>query len=564
MDLDSVAVWTEPKPIMTARGGTLIRTARPTTGFWSLWARYKTYLRKHGISPRKLPDGTWEVTHFMDGQLHELALEDAKIDSSGLLKWQVEPMTRLVEILKTNLSAVDSSSTGVGKTYTACSVAKNLGLALGVICPKAVIPSWHEASKHIGTEIKFVVNYEGLKFSAGEKYIVWTPMGYPVWKISERDPVLLVFDEAHRCKDHNLSKNALMLISAVSQKIRHLLVSATLADSPLHMRAVGYSLGLHNGRNFQEWIRSLGCWKDSNNRWHFTGGENSMKRIRSSIFPSRGVRIRADDLGKDFPTTLITAEVIEASGADKIYESLQKRLEKVQEQTENYHKTVLTEVLGARRRVELLKVPSMVSLAKDAIEQDNSVAIFVCFNETVEALKEALKCPVITGETPQNERNRIMKVFRADRIPAVVLNISAGGVGISLHGARQRLSLISPSWSAIDLIQTIGRVRRAGGSHSVQKILFANGSVEESVCARVRSKVGCIETLNDGDTQGITMKRKAEPKNESNGGNEIQAGRSIQRPKKTRLDSSGTSKKVGGKPTHDRTRPEPSEQTLPF
>lgn len=241
-----------------------------------------------------------------------------------------------------------------------------------------------------------------------------------------------------------------------------------------------------------------------------------MKRIRSSIFPARGVRIRADDLGKDFPTTLITAEVIEASGADKIYESLQKRLEKVQEQTENYHKTVLTEVLGARRRVELLKVPSMVSLAKDAIEQDNSVAIFVCFNETVEALKEALKCPVITGDTPQNERNRIMKVFRADRIPAVVLNISAGGVGISLHGARQRLSLISPSWSAIDLIQTIGRVRRAGGSHSVQKILFANGSVEESVCARVRSKVGCIETLNDGDTQGITMKRKAELKHSEN------------------------------------------------
>jgi len=564
MDLDSVANWTEPKPIMTARGGTLIRTARPSPGFWSLWARYKTYLRKHGISPRKLPDGTWEITHFMDGQLHELALEDSKIDSSGLLKWQVEPMTRLVEILKTNLSAVDSSSTGVGKTYTACSVAKNLGLALGVICPKAVIPSWHDASKHIGTEIKFVVNYEGLKFTAGEKYIVWTPMGYPVWKISERDPVLLVFDEAHRCKDHNLSKNALMLISAVSQKIRHLLVSATLADSPLHMRAVGYSLGLHNGRNFQEWIRSLGCWKDSNNRWHFTGGENSMKRIRSSIFPARGVRIRADDLGKDFPTTLITAEVIEASGADKIYESLQKRLERVQEQTENYHKTVLTEVLGARRRVELLKVPSMVSLAKDAIEQDNSVAIFVCFNETVEALKEALKCPVITGETPQNERNRIMKVFRADRIPAVVLNISAGGVGISLHGARQRLSLISPSWSAIDLIQTIGRVRRAGGSHSVQKILFANGSVEESVCARVRSKVGCIETLNDGDTQGITMKRKAEPKHESNGGNEIQAGRSIQRPKKTRLDANGTSKKVGGKQTYDRLCSEPSEQTLPF
>lgn len=515
MNLDALANWTEPRSISTARGGTLIRTARPTPGFWDVWSRHKLTLRKHGVSPRKLPDGTWELTHFMDGQIHELSLEDGKIDSSGLLKWQVEPMSRLVEILKNHISAVDSSSTGVGKTYTACSVAKNLGLAIGVICPKAVIPSWHEASKHIGTEIKFVLNYEGLKFSAGAKYIVWTPHGYPVWKISERDPVLLIFDEAHRCKDHNLSKNALMLISAVAQKIRHLLVSATLADSPLHMRAVGYSLGLHNGRNFQEWIRSLGCWKDANHRWHFSGGENAMKRIRSHIFPARGVRIRADDLGKDFPTTLITAEVIEASGADKIYESLKKRLEKVEAETEDYHKTVLTEVLGARRRVELLKVPSIISLAKDAIAQDNSVAIFVCFNETVSALREAFRCPVITGETPQEDRNRIMKSFRSDRIPCVVLNISAGGVGISLHGKRQRLSLISPSWSAIDLIQTIGRVRRAGGSHSIQKILFASGSVEESVCARVRSKVGCIETLNDGDTQGIEIKRKPNPKSVS-------------------------------------------------
>ena len=106
----------------------------------------------------------------------------------------------------------------------------------------------------------------------------------------------------------------------------------------------------------------------------------------------------------------------------------------------------------------------------------------------------------------------MMKLFRSDRIPCAVLNISAGGVGISLHGERQRLSLISPSWSAIELIQTVGRVRRAGGSHSVQKILFASGTVEEAVCARVRSKVGCIETLNDGDTQGIQIKRKATPK----------------------------------------------------
>jgi superfamily II DNA or RNA helicase len=511
MDLESIAAWSEPKPVMTQRGGTLIRTATPNPGFWNIWARHKFALRKAGVSPRKLPDGSWEITQFMDGRLHELALDNDRLDTSGLLKWQIEPMTTLVSILKKNISAIDSSSTGVGKTYTACSVAKNLGLALGVVCPKAVIPSWREAAKHIGTEVRFIINYEGLKFTAGKKYIAWTDMGYPVWKISERDPILLVFDEAHRCKDHNLSKNALMLVSAVSQKIRHLLVSATIADSPLHLRAAGYSLGLHNGRNFRQWITGLGCWQDRNNAWHFSGANNSMKRIRDTIFPARGVRIRADELGKEFPQTLITADVIEAQGVDQVYESLKKRLARVEVETDCYAKSVLTEVLAARRRVELLKVPSILSLAKDAIEENNSVAIFCCFNETVEALKEALKCPVITGETPQESREKIMKVFRADKIPCVVLNIAAGGVGISLHGKRQRLSLISPSWSAIELIQTIGRVRRAGGSYSVQKILFASGTVEEQVCNKVRRKVGNIETLNDGDTQGIDVKR-AKPK----------------------------------------------------
>ena len=167
--------------------------------------------------------------------------------------------------------------------------------------------------------------------------------------------------------------------------------------------------------------------------------------------------------------------------------------------------------MAARRRVELLKVPSFVSLAKDSIAQGNSVALFVCFNETVEAIVEALKCPAITGETPQERREKIMKAFRGDKLTCVVLNIAAGGVGISLHGKRQRLSLISPSWSAIELIQTIGRVRRAGGSYSIQKILFAAGTVEEKVCAKVRAKVGNIETLNDGDTQGIVVTR-ARPK----------------------------------------------------
>jgi len=505
--LETVVDWTEPRPVMTKRGGTLIRTAIPTKGFWEMWRGNKEPLRRMGVHPRKVA-GAWEVTHFMDGGLHELETEPTRMNTAGLLDWQVEPMKDLVGIMREHLSALDSSDTGTGKTFVACAVARQLGLKLGVICPKAVIPSWAEAAKHIGAEVKFILNYEALKSKKGERYVAWSPDGYAVWKIRPQDPVLLVFDEAHRCKDPSLSKNSRLLVSAVAQKIRHLLVSATLAESPLHLRAAGMSLGLHNGRDFWDWCVRMGCWKDGWNGWHFNGGHKVMKKIRDMIFPDRGVRVRVDDLGSKFPETVISADLIEADGVDKVYTRLKATIAKVDAETKNYAQTVFTEILAARRRVELLKVPAMVSMAKDAIAEGSSVALFVCFNDTLEAIRSELKCPVITGETPAAERERIKKEFQADLFPAVVLNIACGGVGISLHGRRHRVALISPSWSAFELKQCLGRVWRAGGSRSIQRILFAAGTIEEKVCTKVRSKIGRLETLNDGDTQGIEVRRE--------------------------------------------------------
>lgn len=509
--LEDIMDWSEPRPVMTKRGGTLLRTAIPTDAFWELWRRFKAELRRMGIHPRKV-GRSWEVTHFMDGQLHEISDSESEMNTAGLLEWQIDPMKHLVGILRNRLSAIDSSDTGTGKTFVACAVARQLGLKLAVVCPKAVIPSWGEAAKHIGAEVKFILNYEALKSKKGAQFVSWDARGYPVWKIRSGDPVLIVFDEAHRCKDPSLSKNALLLASAVSQKIRHILVSATIAESPLHLRAAGYSLGLHNGRDFWDWCVKMGCWKDGWNGWHFNGGQRIMKQIRDLIYPKCGVRVRAEELGDKFPETVITADLIEADGVDKIYTKLKARIAKVAAETSNYAQTVFTEILAARRRVELLKVPAMVSMAKDAMAEGSSVALFVCFNDTVEAIQSELKCPAITGQTPAAEREKLKKEFQADLIPALVLNIAAGGIGISLHGKRHRVALISPSWSAFELVQCLGRVWRAGGSKSIQRILFTAGTIEEQICAKVRAKIGRLETLNDGDTAGIEVKRARKEK----------------------------------------------------
>lgn len=134
-----------------------------------------------------------------------------------------------------------------------------------------------------------------------------------------------------------------------------------------------------------------------------------------------------------------------------------------------------------------------------------SVAIFVNFNETADALCEKLKTRcVIRGGQSDPDREANIAAFQADREPIIIANIRAGGVGVSLHGtpeSRTRLSIISPSDSGQDLKQALGRVWRANGAKSIQRIFFAAGTVEEKVCANVRAKIARIDTINDGDLE---------------------------------------------------------------
>ena len=80
--------------------------------------------------------------------------------------------------------------------------------------------------------------------------------------------------------------------------------------------------------------------------------------------------------------------------------------------------------------------------------------------------------------------------------------MQACSVALSLHDElheRPRVSLISPSYSASDVIQALGRIRRVGGTTATQKIVLAAGSVEERVAEAVQRKIDCIGTLSDRD-----------------------------------------------------------------
>ena len=130
-----------------------------------------------------------------------------------------------------------------------------------------------------------------------------------------------------------------------------------------------------------------------------------------------------------------------------------------------------------------------------------SVVIFLNFSDTVQTLCQNLGCDRVEGGQSAEQRQEAIDKFQRDETHVLVVNIAAGGTGISLHdtnGKRQRVSLICPSFSAKNHLQTLGRIHRNGAkSDAIQKILVAHDSIEEAVMKSINKKLKNLNILHD-------------------------------------------------------------------
>jgi superfamily II DNA or RNA helicase len=426
-----------------------------------------------------------------------------------LYPWQEPHQKRLVESLSSHGVALDSSDTGVGKTVISLQTSKDLGLTPFVLCPKSVVPSWKEhGAEHTH-------NYEKLR--TGRTMFVKKKGKSLEWFLN-RDKVLLIFDEVHRCKGDS-SMQSKLLAAAKKQGYKILMLSATAFHSPLEMRSIGFALNLHNYKDWWGWcIKECGCRKGTFGGLSFNGSRRVLNRIHDFIYEGdspMGSRIRIKDLPEgSFPDTLITADGYDVTYPeliDGIYDDMHKELEALDDKKQTDTDSSLTILLRARQQIELLKIPLFEELVNDYTSSGNSVIVFLNFKDSLTALGDRLsgKCSMSVIEGGQSDfvRKSNIDQFQWGINNVLLCMTQAGGTGLSLHdedGDRPRVSLISPSFSAIDLKQALGRVHRATGkSASIQKIVFANDTIEMNVCGNVRAKLNNLNLINDNELNPI-------------------------------------------------------------
>ncbi|AYV78337.1 MAG: DEAD/SNF2-like helicase [Edafosvirus sp.] len=437
-----------------------------------------------------------------------------------LLSYQVNHTTKLINIIKKNTTALDASDTGTGKTYSAIALCKQLDLHPIIICPKSVLFTWRKVCEFFNVQPFFIVNYETIRM--GKYYLDYKRGKCPYiklimkddlqtfeWKLPDnsKKKLIFIFDEVHKCSEVS-TNNGQLLFAAKQSELPMLILSATIADSPLKFKLFTYVLNFIDPSNVKEDNIDFEKYMRIVNSWLFKHSK-IMQRIHAMLYYERASRMRLDDIKDVFPSTQISAIPYNLgkereTEIENQYKIIADSLDDLKDKSKRDKSNPLVRMLRAHQKIELIKVPLFVELANDFMHNGYSVVIFVNFTQTLKLLQKMLlvKCVIHGGQTEQ-QRSKMIQDFQDNNFNILVANIKSGSSGISLHdlhGGHPRASILSPTWNSVDLIQALGRVHRANGKTvSIQRIVYIANTVEERIADKVREKIKNTDAINDGD-----------------------------------------------------------------
>lgn len=425
----------------------------------------------------------------------------------------------LRDALRKHGAALNSSAVGTGKTLVSVELVKDEASPCFVVAPKVVLPSWRKTFEEQGVSNFDAINYEKLR-AGNTPFGRWRTKQIFEWALPQN--TIIVVDECHRCKGVG-TKNSRMLRAAKDQGYRVLMLSATAAESPCDLWAIGYVLGLHNGGNFTKWALSWGATIDPWRRLTFPKkNKHKLQELHQLIYPDRGHKISRADMAEFFSETRIQVEPLDFGddgSIQKLYDDMEEELQRL-EQTASKDRgaNALTARLRARQAVEILKVPALAGMVEDYLDQGCSVAVFLSFHESMEALEQRLKVPCSHISGRHGNREAEIEAFQTNETHVILCQVSAGGVGVNLHdltGERPRVALVSPTDSAMEIEQILGRIDRAGAkTDTIQRILFAAGTIEEEVAKNFGKKIEQMRILHadlKNDVDHITKHTKHMP-----------------------------------------------------
>jgi len=434
-----------------------------------------------------------------------------------LFEWQRPLADAAVRALGRDRVFVLGACTGSGKTPITCEVIKRLGCPALVVAPKVSLTQWEKTAEAMGvTTLIGVVNPEKIAKPGGCNFCTHDRKNAPCqWHVPPG--TLVVFDEIHRGASGADSVTTWAVASLKAYEGSMLLaLSATVADSPMKLRALGYWLGFHNfsKQGFRAWCcrhgcstRTIGWGRNAKSVFAFTTNAQRAKAVMAAIRSDMGDRflsVKPEDI-PGFPDEVLDVMRLDLAARDAA--ALEKAYAEMPDSYRKASEEEMVQTLRLREQAEWCKAEAIAELAVGYESDGLSVFVLVNFTGARQRIEAYLKdrgvaYASIYGGQKDKERQEGIDAFQRNEIHVLVAMAAAASCALSAHDERHerpRVSLISPGYNASDVKQGLGRIRRVNGTKAVQHFVMAANSVEERVARTLERKLANIDTLNDGD-----------------------------------------------------------------
>jgi len=441
-----------------------------------------------------------------------------------------------VEYIEKNERVILGDEPGLGKTISSIGAVQHLD-AYPVLCvvPAAVRSHWEkEWNTWLPRKaVKTVKSGNHTDFRGSVVICTYSLVYKFTEKFKEKNFQAIIADESHKLKNSSTKRASSVKKIAKDIPYRMLLTGTPVINEPSELINQLKILGVFKDI-FGGWMEFTDRYCNRKEakfgKWDISGASNLdelFERLTGNCYIRRNKS--DEDILNELPKkqrTIIDLEIdnrkkyndIEENLADHLREKykqdeeFQKRIDHLSDPLQEAHKERHAEArvrraMNAEHLVKINELRQATSKGKmkeakkwirNFAENGEPLLIFAHYKDTTQTLADEFDCPKITGDVDADRRGEIVEEFQNGEHQLLVLNVEAGGVGITLTEASN-VAFVEIPWTWAEISQAEDRCHRISQTDSVNiHFLLANDTIDEEMFRLVREKKVITDQVNKG------------------------------------------------------------------
>ncbi len=412
-----------------------------------------------------------------------------------------------------NRTVIVADDMGIGKTIEALATIESaIAYPALVICPASLRINWlRECEKWLTNRHAYILDKvyslenKSLLVETNAAQIVITNyenLEKEKW-LSSIPWASVIVDEAHYIKDQKSKRtNNVQAITRSAERII-LMTGTPVINKPFDLVSLLQTTRkLHLFNGFWGFVREYCNAQKTRFGYDFNGAEN-LEELNQKLRECGYLRREKSEVLKDLPGKIRQNLSIEIDNRSEYEFAKHDLINYIKENrgNEQARRAMRAKVLvgiNTLRQVTIEgKIRSINKWIEDFQETGKSLIVFGWHKEVLDFIANEFSCEVLNGETDINERQKIVDDFQSGETRMIVVNIQAGGVGLTLTAASYELFVELP-WTNSALEQAEDRAHRIGQKETLN-VYYAIGenTIDEMFVKMIAVKKGISEQATE-------------------------------------------------------------------